>query len=247
MAYNNFQNFADKITSDANWNPATSNLYGISMSIPSVIAAKVRPDSRDWMDRINLLSDEVSIPSRQLTTGEGKTFGSMYRYVTGTTFSEITISFLLTKDMMIRLWFERWMNYTQSDSSNFVLLHQDYTTELRISKWEVGSNVVLQNRNTEGKVVGKKRLRTCTGNWLIQNAFPFNISTMTLNNEETNLLKCDVSFYYDRYRFDNVGSGSNANGLSGNTNYIDNSNNALSEYISTIRSRGDIFGSIEYE
>jgi ABC-type multidrug transport system fused ATPase/permease subunit len=57
----------------------------------------------------------------------------------------------------------------------------------------------------------------------------------------------NVSFYYDRYRFDNVGSGSNANGLSGNTNYIDNSNNALSEYVSTIRSRGDIFGSIEYE
>jgi hypothetical protein len=71
---------------------------------------------------------------------------------------------------------------------------------------------------------------------------------MTLNNEETNLLKCDVSFYYDRYRFDNVGAGAGANGLSGNTNYIDNSNNALSDYITTVRSKNlDLFGSIEYE
>jgi hypothetical protein len=245
MSFNDFENFRQRITGEATWNPATSNLYGISLSKPN-LAEKYLADitPRDWVDKLNLLADEVTVPSRQLTTGEGKTFGSMYRYTTGTSFSEITISFLLTKDLSIRLWFERWMNYTQTDSSNFVLPHQDYVAQLRISKWEVGSNVVIQQKNTEGKVIGQKRLRTCTGNWIVQNAFPFNISTMTFNNAETSLLKCDVSFYYDRYRFDNTGSDS---GLGGGTTYIDNSNNALSDYVNSIRTKNDVFGSAEYE
>jgi hypothetical protein len=247
MSFNNFENFRQRITGEATWNPATSNLYGVSISKPKVAQQKYLGTitQREWDDRINLLADEVTVPSRQLTTGEGRTFGAMYRYTTGTTFSEITISFLLTKDLSIRLWFERWMNFTQSDSSNFVLPHEDYTAQLRISKWEAGSNIVVQQKNTEGKVIGQKRLRTCTGNWIVQNAFPFNISTMTFNNAETTLLKCDVSFYYDRYRFDNAGNASS--GLAGGTTYIDNSNNALSDYISTVRSRGDVFGSVEYE
>lgn len=246
MSYNNFEDFRQRITGDARWNPATSNLYGVQIGLPKLQSKFLKGTSiQEWSDKINLLADEVTVPSRQLTTGEGRTFGSMYRYVTGTTFSEITISFILTKDLKVRLWFERWMNYTNSDSSNFVLLHEDYTSDIRISKWEAGSNVVIQQKNEEGKVIGHKRLRTCTGNWIIQNAFPFNISTMTLNNAETSLMKCDISFYYDRYRFDNVGDG--ATGLTGTTTYIDNSRNALSDYVNSIRATADVFGSVEYE
>ena len=67
----------------------------------------------------------------------------------------------------------------------------------------------------------------------------------SLNNAETSLMKCDISFYYDRYRFDNVGDG--ATGLTGTTTYIDNSRNALSDYVNSIRATNDVFGSVEYE
>lgn len=247
MSYNNFENFRNSITGDPNWAPATSNLFGVTIDPPKC-AERFLPSTRaEWYDKINLLSQEVTVPSRQLTTGEGKTFGSMYRYATGNTFSEISISFLLTKDLSIRLWFERWMNYTQADTSNFVLTHQDYATKIRISKWETGANVVIQNKDSEGKITGRKRLRTCTGNWIIDKAFPFNISTVSFNNDETTLLKCDVSFYYDRYKFDNTGASGTQNGLGGGTRYIDNANNGLGTYVNSIRSLGDQFAGIEYE
>lgn len=227
MSYNRFDEFVSRVAGDPGWNPATSNLYGVNLILPpprsdsKSILQKIGMTDRGVDEYINLLASEVSLPSRQLTTSEGRSFGAMYRYVTGTTFSEITISFLLTKNMFIRLFFERWMNYITDDSSNFVMTPDQYQATLRISKWENGGNVVMRKKDANGKVLNETRLKTCTGNWVIEGCFPFNISTMTLNNEETSLLKCDVSFYYERYRMDNTGSTARG-GLGGGDRYIDN-------------------------
>lgn len=228
MSFNRFDEFVAKVAGDPGWNPATSNLYGVSLQLPKStqlktksILQKIGINDRELNEYVNLLATEVSLPSRQLTTSEGRSFGAMYKYVTGTTFSEITISFLVTKSMYIRLFFERWMNYITDDGSNFVMTPDQYQGTLRISKWENGSNVVMRKKDSNGKILNETRLKTCTANWVIEGCFPFNISTMTLNNEETNLLKCDISFYYERYRMDNTGSGSKG-GLGGPDKFIDN-------------------------
>jgi hypothetical protein len=241
MSFNRFDEFRARVAGDPGWNPATSNLFGVTLSLPTSstfksIKDKIGTNDSDISEHVNLLATEVSLPSRQLTTSEGRSFGAMYRYVTGTSFSEITISFLMTKDLWIRVFFERWMNYITDDTSNFVMTPDQYQGVLRISKWENGSNVVLRKKDNEGKVLGETRLKTCTGNWIIQGCFPFNISTMTLNNEETNLLRCDVSFYYERYRMDNTG-GAGKNGLGGATKYIDDAN-ALSALIGQYQLEG---------
>lgn len=235
MAYNKFDEFVAYVAGDRKWNPATSNLYGIDLNIPnSTILDKVGTNAKDLNRSINLLAMEVTLPSRQLTTIESRSFGTMMRYASGTSFSEITISFLMTKDLWVRVFFERWMNYTTDDASSFVMIPSGYKGTIRVSKWENGSNVVLRKKDDQGKVIGSTRLKTNTGNWIIEGAFPFNISTMTLNNEETNLLKCDVSFYYDRYRMDNTGGGG-VDGLSGGDKFLDD-NNSLSTYLSSINS-----------
>lgn len=251
MAFNRFDEFRARVAGDAAWNPATSNLYGVSLALPNNpnivnIIDKIGWSPEQIYDHVNLLSSEVTIPSRQLTTGESRTFGAMTKYVTGTTFSEITCSFLMTKDMSMRIFFERWMNYITDDTSNFVMTPDQYMGQMRISKWENGSNVVLRKKDNDGKVLGETRLKQCTGNWVLQNVFPFNISTMTFNNEETTLLKCDVSFYYERYRFDNVGNGATFNM---STKYVENEK-SLSSLISDIQLAGgnaSFLKSIQFE
>lgn len=241
MSYNRFSEFYARIAGEPAWNPATSNLFGINLTLPRSTSFKSIPDKIGWTDtsineHVNLLASEVTIPSRQLTTGESRSFGSMYRYVTGTSFSEITVSFLITKDMSIRLFFERWMNYITDDGSNFVMTPDQYQGTLRISKWENGSNVVMRKKDSNGAVIGSTRLKTCTANWVIEGCFPFNISTMTFNNEETNLLKCDVSFYYERYRMDNTGVGGRS-GLGGADKFVDDKN-AISAIINSYAIEG---------
>jgi len=247
MSYNRFDNFKARVAGDRQWNPATSNLFGINILIPNAtFLAKIGISGSELDESLNFLAQEVTLPSRQLTTMETRTFGTMIRHVSGTTFSEITMSFLLTKDMWCRLFFERWMNYITDDASSFVMIPADYKAILRISKWENGSNVILRRKNSEGRVVGSTRMKTCTGNWMLEGAFPFNISTMTLNNEETTLLKTDVSFYYDRYRFDNVGSGS-ISGLKGDDKYVDDIN-SLDTLVGSWNSQlGATLGNLQYE
>ena len=43
-----------------------------------------------------------------------------------------------------------------------------------------------------------------TGVWNLYGAFPTNISVMNLNNEQTTLMKMDIEWSYERYRFDTV-------------------------------------------
>ena len=43
-----------------------------------------------------------------------------------------------------------------------------------------------------------------TAVYQIYGAFPVNVSTMTLDNEQTSLLLMEVEFYFERYRMDPV-------------------------------------------
>ena len=161
---------------------------------------------------------DVTVPSRQITTGDAKTVGSMYRYATGTTFSEISIQFILPRTMYTRMFFERWMNWTSNDSTQKVSWYDDYIcSHLDIYKYERGgvtpspsdwdsySSVVAPTGGAKPSLENYKassiKFNRCSGVWVLKNAYPFNISNINLNAGQGNLLSMEVSFYYERYRF----------------------------------------------
>jgi hypothetical protein len=156
-------------------------------------------------------ASDVTIPSRQLTTGEAKTVGNMYRYATGTSFSEISMQFILPRNLATRTFFERWMNYTANDASNRVCLYSEYVCPfIDIFKYERGgvpSGVPDPSYSPivspDGKQVKTSPLEynRCSGVWSLSNAYPFNISNINLNAGPANIITMEVSFYYERYRF----------------------------------------------
>lgn len=220
MAINNpndFKKFRELVASGkGGWEPARSNLYSVEIIPPKVLLSKVLSPSninaisdtmradygkaRFFAEGMNYFADDVTVPSRQITTGEVKTVGSMRRYATGTTFSEISISFLVTKNLFHRTIFERWMNYSASDAENRVAFYDQYTADIQIKKWELGSDIV-QRDISKNKFI---RYNKPSGIWHLVNAFPFNVGAMSFNNSETSLMKLDVSFYFERYRFDDL-------------------------------------------
>ena len=40
-----------------------------------------------------------------------------------------------------------------------------------------------------------------TAAWEVQNAFPYNIGSIQLNNQQTKIMTMTIGFYYERYRF----------------------------------------------
>jgi hypothetical protein len=229
---NSFQAFRSLVGRQA---PATTNLYwvrfrkppnifyegGISRYSDGISASNNGITEGPGSDQSRLLTyyaTDVTVPSRQITTGDAKIVGSMYRYATGTTYSEISIQFILPRTMFTRMYFERWMNWTSNDSTQKVSWYDDYVcSHLDIFKYERGgmtpspsdwnsnSSVVTpqggQKPSLESYKTSSVKFNRCSGVWVLKNAYPFNISNINLNAGPGNLLSMEVSFYYERYRF----------------------------------------------
>lgn len=157
---------------------------------------------REYYEYINYFADSVTVPGRRLTVGTVRDVGAMRRFATDTSFSEMQVSFIVTKDYWHRKFFERWMNYAASDSENRVSFYEEYTSKVQILKWELASNFVATNK-VKGTTY-ESRLNAVTGAWTLYGAFPFDMSAIQLSNGPTDLIKLDVSFYYERYRFDTL-------------------------------------------
>jgi len=221
---NNYQAFTEAVAT-GKLEPSRQNLYGVSIAPPLTLRKILSTTAGDkegklvntgvsmhqFVHNVNLFSSSVTIPSRAVTTGQVNNHGMMRRFGTGQTSSQISMSFLSTKDNFIREWFEMWLNVVSSDSDNTVGFYDDYTTSAEIIKWEVGSNVVqsfdfykTQVPQVPRKYTGKATLNQATAVYQFYNLFPFHISTQTLDNDQASLMRVDIQFYYERYRFDTV-------------------------------------------
>ena len=231
---NSFQQFRSLVGRHA---PASTNLYWVRFRrAPTIFynnadinagpryADGVLASSNGIMegpgsDEAKLLTyyaTDVTVPSRQITTGDAKTVGSMYRYATGTTYSEISIQFILPRTMFTRVYFERWMNWISNDSTQKVSWYDEYVCPyLDIHKYERGgltpspsdwssaSSVVFPDKSgtVDDYKTSSIKFNRCSGVWVLKNAYPFNISNINLNAGQGSLLSMEVSFYYERYRF----------------------------------------------
>ncbi len=211
---NNFDAFWEAVKT-GKLEPSRQNLYAIDIQPPATLGnlidtnvSKSNPGvSIDSFQRnINLFSSSVTIPSRAVTIGQVNNHGMIRRFGTGQTSSQISMSFLSTKDNFVREWFEMWLHTIGSDSDNTVGLYDEYATDAKIYKWERGSNIVqsFNFKRNEADFMAKATLNQATAVYQFYNLFPFNVSTQTLDNEAANLMKIDVQFYYERYRFDTI-------------------------------------------
>jgi hypothetical protein len=205
---NSFTRFADLVTSGAK-EPARNNLYSVDISMPAMLFATGKnPDYKEHFESINYFADNVTLPARRIKTESVKDIGMPRDFAYGQQKQEVRFSFIMTKDMYHRAFFETWMNMTTNDAENRVTFYDEYTANIQILKWELGSNVVLQKEGKKGNVKYRARLNQSTAVWQMYGAYPFDISAMTLNNGPADLLKIDVDFKYERFRFDTVSVGS---------------------------------------
>ena len=200
--------------------PATQNLYSVAFSTPRALRSgryllygKYDLEVRDERDLLNFYADSVNLPSKQVTTGQINNVGSAYNYATTSTFSQINITFQMPRSHKTRMIFEKWIQIMSSDANQMTDYYDDYTCpHLYIFKYERGGGKIF-DLSDETKAFYKKlgiplpkkadyfKDHQLVGCYDIMNAFPYNIGSMNLNQGPAALLKFDVGFYYERYRF----------------------------------------------
>ena len=204
MSRGGFNQFMDLVASGAK-EPSRSNLYEVRVPIPAVVWVN-NPDLRarqsELAQAIDYFADDVSVPGRRVTTSSVKDIGVQRKYASGQAVSEFTCSFIVTKDMIHRQLFDLWMNYTAADQENRVTFYDEYITNIVVCKWELAAPV--KSEGFYGDRLYSTRLNRASAVWQMYGAFPIDISGHQFSNAQVDLVKLDVTFAYERHRFDTI-------------------------------------------
>ena len=206
---NSFKRFQDQVMSGYK-TPSKSNLFEVRVQIPSSVILKestfgTERSNLEHVDAMNYFASSVTVPGRRVTTSEVRDIGVSRKYATNTAFGDLQVEFLVTKDQYHRDFFETWMQSTASDSENRVGLYEEYTSNISVIKWENASNVVYREP-TPLLGSGTARLNRSSAVWQMYGAFPYDMSEQSFDNGPTGLVKLNVNFFFERYRFDKIGN-----------------------------------------
>lgn len=209
MSANSFDIFKDMVQS-GQAEPSRSNLYGVKLYLPTCVLANeqfVNRDRRYANSAFNYLADTVVIPGKRILDSPVAQAwqGAQYSHARAQQHGDLDITFVSDKYQFHRRFFEQWMNWAAPDQERRATLYDEYTTNILITKWELGSPVNWTAINDNGRQY-TQRLNSTTGVWQFFAAWPKDMAQLTFNNGPTNLVKFAIKFNYERYRFDTVGA-----------------------------------------
>ena len=213
---------------------SANNLYDVIIEIPTGGALYKELQSNNiaipdgfLKNNLRLYTDEASMPGVQMSTGEYRVTNSpQLKYVYGTVFSELSLSFLMDAENIIKGIFDIWTNWMYGYSAGTsgwsatnrfrANYRDDYAVDIIIVKYEkpvfgkgdtfFGSNRLMKR---EAKNTILPDLNDSSKSKFFQpvpvhatrifNAFPANIASIPLAYGETSLNKFSVGFEYESY------------------------------------------------
>ena len=213
---------------------SANNLYDVIIEIPTGGALYKELQSNNiaipdgfLKNNLRLYCDEASMPGVQMSTGEYRVTNSpQLKYVYGSVFSELSLSFLMDAENIIKGIFDIWTNWMYGYSAGTsgwsatnrfrANYRDDYAVDIIIVKYEKpifgkgdtffkggrlmkreSKNAILPDLNDTSK--SKFFQPVPVHATRIFNAFPANIASIPLAYGETSLNKFSVGFEYESY------------------------------------------------
>lgn len=196
--------------------PSFTNLFSVHFATPPILqkGAAVRSnrfqsETGDMQLLLDYYAKSVNLPSKQITTGQVTNVGSGYKFATGTSFSQISMTFQVPRSQQTRNYFERWTQLIANDANQYTDFYSSYCApRVVIYKWERGGGdqvytdpKMLRALRDAGDNYLLARKNKLTAAWELQNVFPYNIGSIQLDNSKSKVMDLTVQFYYERYRF----------------------------------------------
>ena len=187
-------------------NVAQTSLYRLTLPVPQAVRNTLSLSSLDY-DNISLLCSEATLPGSTLTTHEvtndyhGVTEKMAYRRMYD---ESIGLTFYVDRNYKVIELIEGWMDYitgidnksTYKDpyASYRMAYPKTYKTNMFLTKFE-RDQFTRQFSTTRGS---KTTSRTVL-DYTFVNAFPLALTATPVSYEESQVLKCSVSFNFIRY------------------------------------------------
>tara|TARA_B100001996_G_scaffold315039_1_gene257815 strand:+ start:356 stop:1246 length:891 start_codon:yes stop_codon:yes gene_type:complete len=213
--YPSLQGFMGNMMKKDDNSPSFTNLFSVNIATPRCMRThfgsdRFRTETGDLGILMDYYANNLSLPSKQITTGTVVNVGSPWRYATGTAFSQFNINFIMPRSQYTRNFFERWTQVMAPDQNQYVgFQDENVSPVIRIYKWERGGGDAAALTDDMRRAIAENpginyslaRYYKVTACWELQNCFPYNIGTVQLNNSAATIMNLTIGFYYERYRF----------------------------------------------
>jgi hypothetical protein len=139
----------------------------------------------DLSGRLTLFCDQAEFPGRTFSTTDVRHYGPTYKQPYQSTYSDITLRFLVGDDMAEKYFFDAWHTIIESPKTQNFSYFNDYITTIEIDQVSDSPDV---NQN-DVTYVGK-----------MYSAWPIGIDRLTLDYSDTDRPhRLSVSFAYRRW------------------------------------------------
>lgn len=197
-------------------NISKTSLYRLTIPVPPAVAGKARSKGVSYIDidNISLLCSEANLPGSALATHEvtndyaGVSEKMVYRRMYD---ESLDLTFYVDRSYKVVEFFESWINFITGVDENFTraaykspyVFHrmsypEDYKINMYLSKFE-------KDHHFGGS--------TSTLDYTFVSAFPISIQAMPVSYEQSQLLKCNISFSFIRYVMERNGFSNSTFGL----------------------------------
>lgn len=131
--------------------------------------------------------EAAEIPGRQIATIDNKIYGPTYKTPLQNVYADITLTFLETGDMDIRVYFENWMDRIWDSKENYMNYPNKWLFEVSIIQYDM-----IGESNESNNL---KKTLTCK----LIDAFPLNINQMPTSWSENSFHRVQVVLGYRKY------------------------------------------------
>jgi hypothetical protein len=128
---------------------------------------------------LTLRCDSSELPGAQYATSENKVMGPIYKMPNQVVYNDLTLSFILSHDLIEKYYFDYWMHLIMDNNNLFDYYSEFVSSDLR--------TIVYNSFGQE--VYGAK----------FYNSYPTAVNQVTLNWQDTELIRLQVTFAYERW------------------------------------------------
>ena len=188
-------------------NVAQSSLYKMTIPIPTAVRSTLNLNDGDY-ENINLLCSEATLPGSSLTTHDvtndyhGVTEKMAYRRMYDET---VGLTFYVDRDYKVIQLIEGWMDYITGidDKQTYkkpyasyrMAYPSSYKENMFLTKFEK-DQFTRDFSETRG---GTRTTSRTVLEYTFVNAFPLSLTAIPVSYDDSQVLKCSVSFNFIRY------------------------------------------------
>ncbi len=180
-------------------NVAQSSLYKMTIPIPTAVRSTLNLNDGDY-ENINLLCSEATLPGSSLTTHEvnndyhGVTEKMAYRRLYDET---IGLTFYVDRNYKVIEMIEGWMDYiTGVDDPR---TYESPYVSHRVAYPKTYKNNIYLTKFERDHFSTVSTIPRTTLDYTFVNAFPLSLTAIPVSYDDSQVLKCSVSFNFIRY------------------------------------------------